>query len=80
MPIYDYKCLKCGSTSEILVHGMDGHNVDCPECGSSDMERLLTTSYSFRMGSQVPGTTCCGRTERCEAPAGGEGKACCGSG
>ena len=80
MPIYDYKCGECGLTSELLVHGMDGRNVNCPECGSSDMEKLLTTSYSFRMGSQSPGTTCCGRTERCEAPPCGGGTACCGSG
>jgi putative FmdB family regulatory protein len=80
MPIYDYKCSKCDSTSEILVHSMESHAVNCPECGSGDMEKLITTSYSFRMGSQAPGTTCCGQTERCETPPCGGGTACCGSG
>jgi len=79
MPIYDYKCNECGKTSEVLVHGMDGHEVSCPECGGNQMERLLSTAYSFRMGSHAPRTTCCGRTERCDPAESPGGRSCCGS-
>ena len=80
MPLYDYICGECGLTSEILVYGISEGNVHCPECGSGDMQRLLTTSYAIRMGSQKPGTTCCGSTERCATPPCDGGTACCGSG
>ncbi len=68
MPIYDYKCLECGKVSEIFLRGAKSQVVHCPDCGSDNMEKLISASYMIKMDTSAPGTTCCGRTERCEAP------------
>jgi len=68
MPVYEYKCLACGHVFELLVHSSRaGDEFKCPGCGSYQLDRILSTP-SFLRRSNSPGTTCCGRTERCEAP------------
>ena len=66
MPIYEYRCLECGKVSEIFLHSFSSENVECPICGSKNLEKLLSASYAIRMSASMPGTTCCGGTERCE--------------
>ncbi len=68
MPIYEYRCLDCGKISEIFFRSLNSEAARCPLCGSNSLERLLSGSYSIRMGASTPGRTCCGRTERCETP------------
>jgi putative FmdB family regulatory protein len=68
MPIYDFRCRECGGISEILVRNNANQNVRCPTCGSESMERLVTVPYSVRTLSPSHGSTCCGRTERCDKP------------
>ncbi len=78
MPIYEYKCSDCGEVSEILT-GMGSRDepATCKHCGSSDMERILSTSFiSVKGGMQKGGTTCCGRDERCDAPPCSSGGVC----
>lgn len=68
MPIYDYRCNECGRTPEVLVRSPDSESAVCPNCGSEKLERLVSASYLVKTEARAPGTTCCGRTERCEAP------------
>ncbi len=68
MPIFDFRCQECGGVSEILVRNNTNQDVRCPTCGSESMERLVTASYSVRTNSSSHGSTCCGRTERCDKP------------
>ena len=68
MPIYDFRCRECGKVSEVLLRGAEGEAVRCPHCASEDLERLISASYMVRVDDPAPGGTCCGRTERCEAP------------
>ena len=51
MPIYEFKCLKCGHFFEILVM-KDNEDVEmaCPECKSENFERVLSTT-SYAMGA-----------------------------
>jgi len=49
MPIYEYKCNKCGQEYEALVMGSEDA-VECSKCGSQKKERLLS-SCSHRGGS-----------------------------
>jgi putative FmdB family regulatory protein len=67
MPIYDFKCRDCGRTSEVLLR-TTGKMVFCPSCGSENMERLISASYMVKTDLSAPGTTCCGREERCATP------------
>ncbi len=68
MPIYEYKCQECGGTSEIFLRSLNSQNLQCPLCGSRKLERILSASYALRTDTPAPGTTCCGRAERCETP------------
>ncbi|MBF0111712.1 MAG: zinc ribbon domain-containing protein [Desulfamplus sp.] len=40
MPIYEYKCKKCGKTFEKLVIGSD--TPSCPSCSSSELDKLMS--------------------------------------
>lgn len=76
MPIHDYECKECGKVSELLVRNPD-NDARCPECGSIDIERKISASYAIKMGAAAAGTTCCGRSERCEKPPCSSSETCC---
>ena len=43
MPLYEYRCRKCGKTFEMLRRMQDAdRDVECPECRSDEIERLLS--------------------------------------
>jgi putative FmdB family regulatory protein len=49
MPIYEFSCGSCSCRFEELVGshvGLEEGEVVCPECGSADLQRLLSTSYA----------------------------------
>ncbi|MCK4835242.1 MAG: zinc ribbon domain-containing protein [Candidatus Aminicenantes bacterium] len=77
MPIYDYKCQKCGQVTEIFQKTMTQKTVSCARCGSTNMEKLLSAPAAILNG-RIPsgGTTCCGRDERCDAPPCSSGDGC----
>ncbi|MGB8953215.1 MAG: zinc ribbon domain-containing protein [Candidatus Aminicenantales bacterium] len=70
MPIYEYKCLKCGKVIEIFVRSPhETTTVVCPDCGSKNLKKIFSIPAAVTIGkSSAPGTTCCGREERCSAP------------
>lgn len=46
MPIYEYKCDKCGERFEEIVFGSDS-SLACPKCQSKDVERQMSCFASF---------------------------------
>ena len=42
MPIFEYKCLKCDSEFEKLVFGASDNGISCPDCKSTEIERLFS--------------------------------------
>ena len=51
MPMYEFKCVKCGDVFEELIrNSKDNDDVECPECGSHDVTRVLS-SFAVSMGS-----------------------------
>ena len=40
MPIYEYKCKKCGETFEVLVRSTE--KPACPQCGSKSLRKLVS--------------------------------------
>ena len=49
MPLYDFRCRACGEAFEALVR--PPHPPMCPSCGSPDLEKLLSGSFSVKSGS-----------------------------
>ncbi len=44
MPIYEFKCLKCGHIFELLKLKKDSEkaSMKCPECNAEEIERVLS--------------------------------------
>jgi putative FmdB family regulatory protein len=55
MPIYEYKCKECEHCFEKLVFAGDKASVQCPECGTRKVDKLMSCA-SF-MDSGI-GKTC----------------------
>jgi len=53
MPIYEFKCLECNDSLELLVmNSEDVVDLKCKSCNSRDLERIISsTSYSMAAGS-----------------------------
>ena len=80
MPIFDYLCLDCGKTSEILVTASDDQQ-HCHTCGSTKLKKMLSapSSLSGTSSTRFPGpgdTACCG-SNPADAGCAGPGS-CCG--
>lgn len=55
MPIYEFKCSKCDTFFEVIVMGKeDDKTVGCPECKSSEFERVVSTT-NYRLGASGGG-------------------------
>jgi len=80
MPLFDYLCLDCGETREVLVQGGESPSA-CIQCGGTHLKKLLSahSSLSGPTKSNLPGpgdTSCCGSNPG-EASCDGPGS-CCG--
>jgi len=77
MPIYEFRCKKCGEILEVLTKSSnDKLNLKCKKCGSQNLEKLVSAasvvtkseskaSYSTRCGNSSP---CCGSEIPCAEP------------
>jgi len=80
MPIFEYLCKDCGASSEYLVMGSKSEAIACKECGSAQVEKVLSASTVLsHIPHRAPGKTCCGRDERCSTPPCSTGESCCKS-
>ena len=72
MPLYEFKCRKCGKVSEFLIGVTKGAvEIKCNFCGSKNMDKIFSRSFISTAGHVIgsqKGKTCCGRTERCDNP------------
>ena len=60
MPIYEYQCEKCRSVFERITFRGDEEEIQCPECGKTEVSRVLSaTSFvsGSRFGACSPGST-----------------------
>jgi putative FmdB family regulatory protein len=75
MPVYEYRCSDCGTTFDALVRA--GRSVTCPRCGSSSLDKLLSTPAVLSgQTARTEGQTCCGRDDRCGVPPCSAGRTC----
>jgi putative FmdB family regulatory protein len=56
MPIYDSRCLECGKISEVFVRSSE-QSSRCQDCGSTNVERLISSSYMVTTTNRAPGAT-----------------------
>lgn len=54
MPIYEYRCDKCGGRFEELVL-TPSDEVECPHCGCGKVERLISPFSSSKGGCAPSG-------------------------
>ncbi|MCD6305597.1 MAG: zinc ribbon domain-containing protein [Deltaproteobacteria bacterium] len=60
MPIFEFKCNKCGNVFESLCFRSNGEDKGpCPLCGADDSEKVLSTFASVASG---PGKGLAGAT------------------
>lgn len=79
MPIYEYKCEKCGTVNEILV--LDKNEVlQCRSCNSTDLKKLMSAHNTIVSSpSPFPPGGCCGSPDMCgTAGSCGMRGSCCG--
>ncbi len=70
MPLYEYRCQNCKKIIEVLQkNSLQSEPPVCPDCGSAEMKRMISSPGLIAMDGSTPqGTTCCGREERCATP------------
>ncbi len=66
MPIYEYRCKECGHVfSKLQRVGASSEGVACPNCGSTEVERMVSTFASASSGASTgasSGPSCTGFT------------------
>jgi putative FmdB family regulatory protein len=74
MPIYEYKCTKCGKTFEELVTSHTATSLPCPSCESAKTERIPSVVGGFNLVGTK--TTSCPSAQSC-AGSGNNCSGCC---
>ena len=58
MPIFEYKCNKCGSKTEFMEKANSSKKHTCQKCGSKDLKKLFST-FSVTSNSKSGGIDSC---------------------
>jgi len=64
MPLFEYRCKKCGHVTEFLERAQSKAEHECEQCGSGQVERILSAfavkegGASGSSGSSCPTGTC----------------------
>ena len=66
MPIYEFRCLKCGKVFELLKMKKEeeGVKMKCPKCKSTEVERILST---INIGASVSGSKATSTVKSCSS-------------
>ena len=64
MPIYEFKCSKCGHLFETLVRTFNGRPDACPKCGAKDLDKQFS-SFSASVAHEHGSMPSCAATGSC---------------
>ncbi len=78
MPFYEYRCAECGHEFEAMQKMSDAPLTDCPACGKSALEKLISAAGFQLKGSGWYATDFKGKGKGGSAPA--DEAPACGSG
>ncbi len=76
MPIYEFECLDCGKTTEILMAVSEIDLVVCGDCGSKHLKKLLSAHTVGSSSGNFPENA----ADRCCGVQGPQGGTCAGPG
>ena len=51
MPIYEYKCQACGHELEVIQKISDSPLIECPNCGKSTLDKVISATQFQLKGS-----------------------------
>lgn len=57
MPLFEYRCKKCGHQFEVLVRGSE--SPECPSCHSRGLDKLMSVPAAHAGQSQLPLMSSC---------------------
>ena len=57
MPLYEYRCAKCGHVMEVLEKADARGRHTCEKCGNHRMEKLMST-FGVSAGAKSSGGSC----------------------
>ncbi|MCF7855080.1 MAG: zinc ribbon domain-containing protein [Candidatus Pacebacteria bacterium] len=58
MPIYEYKCTKCGKTFDFFARKVAEAAEKCPECGAPNPRKQFSTFSTGEGGVSSEGSSC----------------------
>lgn len=58
MPIFEYKCPKCGFINEVLVKSSEAKAPACPECGEKKTQKQFSSFSAVVKEPAAPASKC----------------------
>jgi len=58
MPVFEYRCKKCGHVTSFLEKADSRHPHACEKCGSKDTEKVFSTFAARSADSSGSGSSC----------------------
>ncbi|MGB9611278.1 MAG: FmdB family zinc ribbon protein [Bryobacteraceae bacterium] len=69
MPIFEYRCSRCGLRFEKLVRRQDEDGLACPSCGSSELRKEFSVFAAHSAsGKESPNAPMCPSGGVCPTP------------
>lgn len=62
MPIYEFKCEKCGHLFEYFAQKTGEQASECPQCGASDVKKQFSTFNAGDSNSSSDASSCASGT------------------
>ncbi|MBN1356773.1 zinc ribbon domain-containing protein [bacterium] len=58
MPMFDYRCARCRKLfTRIILKDPEKMTISCPECGSTDVERVIS-AFSTKSSQKIHASSC----------------------